>query len=112
MADGDERDAETREGMVLRGVPTSPSSAAMCEAPSPTARAAAGEKNLVVTGRQVARRCIDEGLVDEVLIHLAPVLLGSGVRLFEALDMGPAKLERLSVAQSGQLDLRCRVVDR
>jgi hypothetical protein len=30
----------------------------------------------------VARRCIQEGLIDEIRVHLAPALLNDGVRLF------------------------------
>ncbi len=43
---------------------------------------AAGGKNVLVIGANIAEQCIDEGLIDEILIHLAPVLLGDGVRLF------------------------------
>jgi hypothetical protein len=42
-----------------------------------TALEAAAGKNMVVFGANVARQCFDEGLVDEVVIHLAPVLLGA-----------------------------------
>jgi len=73
---------------------------------------AAGEgKNVVVIGSDIARQCIDEGLIDEIVVHLAPVLLGDGVRLFGSPGQGRIDLERTSVAQSGQLtDLRFRVV--
>src|SRR6266571_2067840 len=47
-----------------------------------TALEAADGKNIVVFGANVANQCLDAGLVDELLIHLAPVLLGDGVRLF------------------------------
>jgi dihydrofolate reductase len=43
------------------------------------ARAAAGDRNV----GDVARQCIDHGLLDEIVVHLAPVLLGDGVRLFD-----------------------------
>jgi dihydrofolate reductase len=45
-----------------------------------TASAAAGEKDLEILGADVARQCLEEGLVDEVLVYLLPVLLGGGVR--------------------------------
>jgi riboflavin biosynthesis pyrimidine reductase len=55
--------------------------------------------------------CIDERLIDEIVVHLAPVLLGDGVRLFGSPGQGRINLERTSVAKSGQLtDLRFRVV--
>jgi dihydrofolate reductase len=47
------------------------------------ARAAAGEKDVVVMGGgDVVRQSVDAGLVDELHIHLAPVLLGAGTPLF------------------------------
>jgi dihydrofolate reductase len=47
------------------------------------ARASAGEKDVfVMGGGDVVRQCLDEGLVDELRIHLAPVLLGAGTPLF------------------------------
>jgi len=55
--------------------------------------------------------CIDERLIDEIVVHLAPVLLGDGVRLFGSTGQGRINLERTSVAKSGQLtDLCFRVV--
>lgn len=67
-------------------------------------------KNVVVFGANVARQCIGHGLLDEIVVHLAPVLLGDGVRLFGGPGTRRVDLERTSVAQSGQLtDLRFRV---
>ncbi|KRC49500.1 DNA-binding protein [Leifsonia sp. Root227] len=44
---------------------------------------AAGQKNVVVMGgANVVDQCIAAGLVDELRIHLSPVLVGSGTRLF------------------------------
>jgi dihydrofolate reductase len=75
-----------------------------------TARAAADGKNLVIFGANAARQCLDAGLLDEIVIHLAPVLLGDGVRLYGAPDASRVALERTAVAESGQLtDLRFRV---
>jgi dihydrofolate reductase len=49
------------------------------------ARAAAGERDVQLSGGgSVAQQALDAGLLDELLIHVAPVLLGDGVRLFEA----------------------------
>ena len=48
------------------------------------ARAAAGDKNVAVGGgANVAQQYLRAGLLDELQIHVAPVLLGDGVRLFE-----------------------------
>jgi dihydrofolate reductase len=47
------------------------------------AAAAAGERNVVIIGAAVARECLLAGLVDEIVVHLVPVLLGLGVRLLD-----------------------------
>lgn len=50
------------------------------------ARQAAGAKNVyVLGGASIAQQCINEGLLDEMMIHLVPVLLGRGVSLFNDL---------------------------
>jgi dihydrofolate reductase len=47
------------------------------------ARTAAGEKDVVVMGGgDVIRQCLDAGLVDELHIHLSPIVLGGGTPLF------------------------------
>ncbi len=47
------------------------------------ARAAAGEKDVAVAGgASVVQQCLRAGLLDELQLHIAPVLLGRGVRLF------------------------------
>ncbi|WP_309237794.1 dihydrofolate reductase family protein [Streptomyces albidus (ex Kaewkla and Franco 2022)] len=43
---------------------------------------AAGEKNVIVLGADVARQLLSAGLLDEVRLHLVPVLLGGGTPLF------------------------------
>jgi dihydrofolate reductase len=76
-----------------------------------TARAAASGKNVVVFGANLAQQCLGEGLLDEIVIHLAPVLLGDGIRLFAATDGKPVALRRTTLAESGQItDLRFSVL--
>ncbi|HLZ24044.1 MAG TPA: dihydrofolate reductase family protein [Ktedonobacterales bacterium] len=76
-----------------------------------TTLGAAGGKNVVIIGANVARQCVDAGLVDEILVHLAPLLLGDGVRLFGNPGATSVPLEPLSVTQAGQVtNLRFRVV--
>jgi dihydrofolate reductase len=45
-----------------------------------TARGAAGGKNLEILGADVAGQCLREGLVDELLVYVLPLLLGDGIR--------------------------------
>jgi riboflavin biosynthesis pyrimidine reductase len=59
----------------------------------------------------IARQCIERRLLDEIAVHLAPVLLGEGVRFYEAPGVGQIRLERTDLANPGQItDLRFRVV--
>jgi len=76
-----------------------------------TALEAAGGRNVVLFGASIPRQCIEESLLDEILVHVMPVLLGDGVRLFAKGSAAPVRLEKVSVAESGQLtDLRFLVV--
>ena len=59
------------------------------------AKAAAGDKDVQVRGGYVAQRALAAGVLDEVQLHLIPVLLGEGRRLFDVL---PAMIE-LDVVQ-------------
>ena len=57
------------------------------------ARAAAGDRYVNVLGAHVARQCIEAGVLDEILVLVAPVLLGDGVRLFSRAGGAPVPLE-------------------
>ncbi len=46
------------------------------------AKAAAGDRNVMVHGADLAQSLLSEGLLDELEIHLIPVVLGDGRRLF------------------------------
>ena len=48
-------------------------------------QAAAGDKNVLVHGAATAQLALAAGLLDELEIHLIPVLLGQGRRLFDNL---------------------------
>jgi dihydrofolate reductase len=75
------------------------------------AKQAAEGRNVVILGANVARQCIEADLVDEVLVHLTPVLLGDGIRLFSRPGGTKIKLKRTSVHENGQLTaLRFSVV--
>jgi dihydrofolate reductase len=76
-----------------------------------TARAAAGGKDVVVMGASIAQQCIAEGLADEILLHLVPVVLGDGIRLFTGPLQKPVTLRTVSLGQSGDpIDIRFSVV--
>jgi dihydrofolate reductase len=63
------------------------------------AGAAAGDKEVIVMGGgDVVGSALAEGLVDELRIHLAPIVMGGGTPLFK--DGGRAELEQVSVQVS------------
>jgi dihydrofolate reductase len=75
------------------------------------ARQAAGDKNVSVSSASIVQQCLKAGLLDEIQIDLAPVLLGDGVRLFDHLGSAPVQLESLGgVEAPGVTHLRYRVV--
>jgi dihydrofolate reductase len=75
------------------------------------AATAAGDKKVhVMGGAGVVQQVLNAGLADELLLHVAPVLLGAGTPLFEHLG-GPIQLERLEVIESQfAIHVRFRVV--
>ena len=75
------------------------------------AKAVAGDKDVAVGAASIAQQCIRAGLLDEIHVDLAPVLLGGGVRLFEHLGAGPIELERTEVVEgAGVTHLTFRVI--
>ena len=78
-----------------------------------TAQAAAGDGDVGIFGGALTRQCLQAGLLDEIVLHVAPVLLGGGIRLFGDEGSGRIELERMSVGEAEQLtDLQFRVVNR
>ena len=75
------------------------------------ARAAAGDKYVNVLGASVAAQCLAAGALDEILVHIVPVLLGDGVRLFDVPGGRVVRLEemRTVVAPVG-INLWLRVI--
>lgn len=75
------------------------------------ARQAAGDKTVAVATASIMQQCLQAGVLDEIHIDLVPVLLGSGVRLFDNLENVPVELESMRVvAAPGVTHLTFRVV--
>ena len=75
------------------------------------AKAAAGDKNVILIGASVNQQCINLGLCDELHIGIMPVLLGDGLRLFEHMDVVHITLEKIRVFESGaRTDIWFRVI--
>jgi dihydrofolate reductase len=65
------------------------------------ARAAAEERDVAVAGgANVAQQYLNAGLLDELQIHVAPLLLGGGVRLFDNVDAERVRLEGTKAIES------------
>jgi dihydrofolate reductase len=75
------------------------------------AKEAAGERNVLVHGAAVARLTLAAGVLDELELHVIPLLFGQGRRLFEGLAAEQIELERTRVVEgeNGVTHLRYRV---
>jgi dihydrofolate reductase len=75
------------------------------------ARRQAGDGAIALSSASVMQQALKAGLLDEVRIDLAPVLIGGGVRLFEHFGDGPVELEPVAVIEGqGVTHLRYGVV--
>jgi dihydrofolate reductase len=72
------------------------------EAALETAKKLAGDKDVYIMGANVAQQFLKLGLIDEISIHLVPVLFGSGTRLFEGLDSEHISLEIIEMIQTAE----------
>ncbi|MHC2999320.1 dihydrofolate reductase family protein [Microbacterium sp. HJ5] len=75
-----------------------------------SAKAAAGDKWVSLLGGSISRQCLQLGLVDELHLDVAPVLLGEGISLFAGLGQR-TELERVATsAYASEAHLRYRVL--
>ncbi|MHC6219148.1 dihydrofolate reductase family protein [Arthrobacter sp. MMS24-S77] len=63
------------------------------------AKAAAGDKIVGMHGPDTIRQCLDAGLLDEIRVDLVPLLLGSGIRLFDRVENAPVTLGNPTVVE-------------
>jgi dihydrofolate reductase len=75
------------------------------------AKEAAGEKNVLVHGAGTAQLALAAGVLDELELHVVPVLFGQGRRLFEGLAAEQIELERTRIleGEGGVTHVRYRV---
>jgi len=70
----------------------------------------AGENIWLVGGAQIISSFLKQGVVDEIIITVIPVLLGSGIPLFKNIE-NETKLELIKTEKYGQLvDLHYKVL--
>ena len=75
------------------------------------AKVAAGDKDIMLHGATIFQQYFAAGLADEVNIHLVPVVLGAGKRLFEGMNTGSIRLEKIKVVETpAAIHLTLRVV--
>jgi dihydrofolate reductase len=65
-----------------------------------TVQEAATDKYVAILGANTAKQVLEAGLLDEILVHIAPVLLGDGVRLFDRPGGATVGLERMRLSES------------
>ena len=73
------------------------------------AKHAAGAKNVLVHGAGVTQLALAAGVIDELEIHVVPVLLGQGRRLFDNLDSEHIELERTRILGGKTALLICTI---
>lgn len=73
------------------------------------AKQAANGRYVNILGANVAKQCLDAGLLDEVLVFVAPIFLGDGVRLFEHPGGTRVRLEPRVPERTGSLSHWYRV---
>lgn len=72
---------------------------------------AAGGKNLEVFSPDIGRQLLGLGLIDEIDLHIAPVLLGDGIRLYDNPGGKPIRLHGLGKADPfAEVDVRFKPV--
>ena len=70
------------------------------------ARAAAGGKNVEVLSPTIGRQLLERGLLDEIDLHVLPVLLGDGVRLYDNPAGSPVSLRFVNGDPVEEINLR------
>ena len=75
------------------------------------AKLAAGEKDVVLCTASILQQALKAGLVDEIHVDVAPLLLGKGVRLFDNFGASPIELENIrTIEAAGVTHLGFRVL--
>jgi len=73
---------------------------------------AAQGKNVEVFSPTICAQLLPLGLIDQIDVHIAPVLLGDGIRLYDVLGGHPVHLRRDSTAPTQTVDLRYEPIGR
>jgi dihydrofolate reductase len=106
-ADGPGMELRTPTFIVSHSVPESVPGGVYTFVSSPEealaqARAVAGDKDVDVFSADIGSQLLAAGHIDEVYLHVVPVLLGSGTRLFDQPDREPILLRLIDVTQGSK----------
>jgi dihydrofolate reductase len=72
---------------------------------------AAGGKNLEVFSPTIGRQLLQLGLIDEIDLHIVPILLGDGIRLYNSPGGDPIRLDRVGDGEAtSAVNLRYRPI--
>jgi dihydrofolate reductase len=71
------------------------------------AKKAAGDKDVVICTASVLQQALKAGLVDEINVDVAPLIIGGGVSLFDHLGTGPIELECTRVVEAPNVTHLC-----
>lgn len=75
------------------------------------AKEAAGHKDVVICTPSILQQALKAGLVNEIHVDVAPILIGGGISLFDHLGTGPINLECIQTIQApGITHLGFRVI--
>ena len=69
---------------------------------------AAKGKNVEVFSPTIGRQLLEKGLIDEIDLHIAPILLGDGIRLYDNPASQPIRLDRVGGDPSSVVNVRYR----
>ena len=72
------------------------------------ARRAAGGKNVEILSASLGRQLLERGLLDEIDLHILPVLLGDGIRLYDNPGGAPVPLELVNGDPLEEINVRYR----
>lgn len=67
------------------------------------AQEVAGDKVVAIASPTIAWQCLRAGLLDELSLHIVPVLLGDGVSLYQRLGIEPVELECIQADNAGKV---------
>lgn len=75
------------------------------------AKKAAGTKNVAILGHSISQQGLELGLVDELVVHIYPIIFGNGLRFIDQLACKSIELERVEVISTTQItSMRFRVI--